>query len=63
VALLVKKTQYEGPNYIKVRGWWLTTGYPGKVLKLLATPQTITIMRENIPKWKRIDLDVTELLW
>ena len=63
VAFFVKHTQYIGPKYTKVKGWWISVAYPGRVFKLLPTPETIVITLENIPKWKRIDLDVTELPW
>jgi exoribonuclease II len=61
-AFFVKKTQYVGPKYTKVRGWWITIASSEKPKKLRPNPETIKILKADLPKWKRIDVDITGLL-
>jgi hypothetical protein len=63
VAFMVKKTQYVGPNYTRVRGWWVSVAYSCDPFKLTGMPETIVITKENMPRWNRINVVVTDRPW
>lgn len=55
VAFLVKKCQYSGPTYSKVRGWWINVA-SSKPNYISYEPETITISKAERLNWKVIEL-------
>lgn len=54
VVFEVKKVQWKGPDYWKIRGYWYTDAYGGKLKKLFSEPETIKVKKKDLRYWKAV---------
>ena len=51
LAFYIKKVQWRGPDYIKIRGWFVNVANPGHSYIIDPQGETIKILRADLPKW------------